>query len=401
MRPSGARRGAVTVVTAAFLVALLLVPASVHAEKTIGLSAGVVDFTLAAGQSAGDFVMVANNGDEPVKVLLYTADIVADEEGNQKYERPAPPAATTPATWVRLQAPDNTKVFANTPYLEMEPGQEFRIDYTVAVPGSTPSGDHNAVIFFEMFEFADDVEQTMSLVSGRLGARLAIRVVGEIRDRINLESLTSRTLVIGEQMPYGVRVDNSGSNVDKVYDLDLVLVASGENQVWTDELERDGRVYAARERDYSGVATLSGVGFGRYSLRAVLGSTKESGTETITAEPLELEIEREIWVVPLWMAIGLILLISIPLLWIVWRTSKRPRGSGDGESGRQRRSLRNGRSAEAERRRLERERRRAEADSSRDRTIPPTHTEETPLTATEVAKPADWADDVLEPEDGS
>lgn len=323
MRLPRGRRATLTLVALAVLASLSAMPSSAVAERTIGISQGVVDFTLAPGQSASDSINVANNGDESLKVLLYTADIIVDAEGNVEYKRPDPNDPTSPASWVRLKTRDDTKVYANTPYLEMDPGDELTIDYSLVVPPGTPSGDHNAILFFEMFDFAEEAEQTGSLVSGRLGSRLAIRAVGEITDQLDLTSLAARGFVVGTQMPFGVRVDNSGSNVDKTFSLSLRLVGSGENEVWSEELEADGRVYARNERDYSGVGDLNGVGAGRYTLHAVLDSTLESGVDSITVEPLQLDIERTVWVVPLWLAIALVLLIALPLLYASWRLSRR------------------------------------------------------------------------------
>lgn len=325
MRGRAGRRVAGSILGVALIAALLVTPSSALAERTIALSTGTFEISLAPGGSATDGLLVANNGDEPITALVYTADVEIDEEGNQTYTRPSPTPENylaSPASWIRLKVPDSTKIVANTPYLEMEPGIELPVDFELVVPQNATPGDYNAVVFFEMFEFDEGSEGAVSRVSGRIGARVDLRVVGEIVDDIKLTDLSARTFVIGDTTPFSVRVANEG-NIDKKIDVSLTLLGTGESEEWSKVLEEGANVYAQRERLYDGAVSFDGVGFGKYTFRAAMDYDKEQGDGQGTVMPETVTVDRQIWVIPLWLAIVVLIVVGLPLIYLTYRVSTR------------------------------------------------------------------------------
>ncbi len=303
--------------------ALALVPGSALAERTIALNTGTVELSLAPGGSASESVRVANNGDEPLKALLYTSDVAYDDQGQPTYVRPTGAAGEflrSPASWLSLQAPDATKIIANTPYIELEPGQEIQIDFQMTVPANATPGDYNSVIFFEMFDTADTDTGTTSRISGRIGARIVLRVIGDIVDEVDVAPFSVRSFVIGDVVPYSFRVVNEG-NIDKRYVPELVVLDGNESERMRSTVETSAVVYAQNQREYVGGLKLENARLGRYTLRVELAYDKETGAEPGTVIPERLRKDRTFWVVPLWLAIAAIMVIGLPILWLSWRAS--------------------------------------------------------------------------------
>ena len=323
MRSTRTRNRILALLTVAVLATALLIPSSALAERTIALSTGAFDLALAPGQSSADRIGVANNGDEPLTALVYTADVKADETGEQTYVRPGPDLTnflTSPASWVRVKVPDSTKIVANTPYLEMDPGQELPVDFELVVPRNAPPGDYNIVVFFEMFEFSDGDQGAISRVSGRIGSRIDLRVVGDVIDKVVVGPFVAQKLVIGDKTSFSTKVANEG-NIDKKITVELKLVGEGEEQLWSKRLDKSANLYAKQDRLYDGTVAFKGVGFGKYTFRTQVEYQRELGDEARTLEPVSEKIDRTIWIIPLWLAVLMILLVGLPLLYLTYRAS--------------------------------------------------------------------------------
>ena len=61
--------------------------------------------------------------------------------------------------------PEEAKAFGNTPYLELEPADRDPVSFIMQPPSNASPGDHNVVLFFEMFDLPD-VRRSQSQVSG-------------------------------------------------------------------------------------------------------------------------------------------------------------------------------------------------------------------------------------------
>jgi hypothetical protein len=280
-----------------------------------------VELALPAGGSAADRIAVANNGDEPLKAMIYTSDVRYDEAGQPDYVRPTGETGEylkSPASWLSLSLPAETQVIANTPYIELDPGEEIILDFEMRVPADAPPGDYNAIVFFEMFD-DESASGTSSKISGRIGARIVVRVAGDVVERLEIAPFWVRGLVIGDSIPYEFTFANEG-NVDKRYVPSLVVLDRSEAEVAREELEESAIVYAGNARKYSGALEVDRPLLGQYTLRAEMAYDSESDSAT-AQEPTEED--RTFWIFPLWFAILVILVLAVPVLWLIWRSSVR------------------------------------------------------------------------------
>ena len=322
MKPARAKLPLVVVVV---LLVGLLVPTAAPAERTIALNTGTVELSLAPGGIANETLRVANNGTEPLKALLYSSDVRYDEQGNPDYIKPTGDAGEflrSPASWLNLRIPDTAKVVANTPYIELDPGDELEIAFEMRVPSNATPGDYNAIIFFEMFEFAGGDTGTTSRIAGRIGARIVLRVAGDVIDDIDVAPYSVRSFVIGDTVPYSFRVTNDG-NIDKRYVPSLVVLDGSEAERMRSVVESSAVVYAQNQREYVGALKLENASFGRFTMRAEVAYDRETGSEPGTVVPASIEKDRVFWVIPLWAAIAALIGIGLPILWVSWRLAVR------------------------------------------------------------------------------
>ncbi len=313
------RSAAVTLLAA--VIVFGVAPAA-FGERTIALSTGTVELALAPGGAAAETIVVANNGDEPLKALVYTNDVTYDAAGAPTYVKPtgAPGEFNrSPASWITLRMPAETQVIANTPYIELDPGEEMRIDFEMKVPNGATPGDYNTIIFFEMFE-TETASGTSSQISGRIGSRVVLRVAGDVVDRLEIAPFSVRGLVIGKVVPYGFTVTNEG-NIDKRMMTSVVVLDGSENERMRSVVESEAIVYAGSTREYTAGLELQGVSFGKYTLRAELAYDKETGTAPGATVPDRIFKDRSFWVVPLWLVLLLIAAIGAPALWFSWKAS--------------------------------------------------------------------------------
>lgn len=321
---------------AAVLLGAALTAQPAVADRTLSLSNGNLKLSLRPGSAAEDRLTVANTGNEPLRALIYTTDIIADKKGDPLYPRPKggkKAVLGSPASWISLKVPEQAKIVASQPYLEMEPGEEFPIDLSVRVPVDAAPGDYEAAVFFEIFDLAGKDKDAVSRVSGRIGTRITFRVVGKATGAMGLRPYGIRTVVIGDVAPFSFTVRNDG-NIDKRYSARLVVVDSADDEVLTSNVETSAVAYAQARRKYNGGLGLRGVGLGRYTVCAQIDFAKETDSKAGETEQASLSEERVVWVIPLWAAIGAVVVTGLPLLWASWRIGSRPRSKAKGRRGR-------------------------------------------------------------------
>jgi hypothetical protein len=301
---------------------------SAFAARTIALSSGTVELSLASGGVARERFMVANNGDEPLKAMVYASDIIYDKKGVPTYKKPTGTPGEllkSPASWLTLRLPASTQLLANTPYIELEPGEEMELNYEMKVPANATPGDYNSVIFFQMFETDSAEPGASSTVSGRIGARIVVRVKGEVVDRLDLAPFAVRNFVIGDTVPYSFTLTNKG-NIDKRFVPSLVVLDSSEKERMRTVVETSSVIYAQNSREYAGVVPLEGVSFGKLTMRAEVSYEKETESTSSANLPEVLSKERTFWVVPTWVVVVVVLLVGLPVLWLSYRASVRSKG---------------------------------------------------------------------------
>jgi hypothetical protein len=317
------RAAAGVAVLACALLAGLLAPGPAFAVKTLSLSTGTIQLSLPAGGSGGGSITVANTGTEIIDALVYVADARIDAKGMPVYERPKAGVRLeprSPATWVGLQMPPGARDIAGTPAIHLKAGDQTIVSFTETVPPNARPGDHNAVVFFEMFE-PDPASPTgaVSKVTGRIGARIVTKVQGQIRDSLLVTGLKIPGFVIGDSAPYSFTVVNDG-NVDKRYTATLGLASAPPSMVAT-----SGVAYAGDKTAYSGVVSLKGAAIGPATVVLLVEHRLVSRDGSATPAAKVIRQEQQLFVVPWWLAVLIAAIVAVAVLWLLWFFTMRSR----------------------------------------------------------------------------
>ncbi|MHB1342388.1 MAG: COG1361 family protein [Coriobacteriia bacterium] len=320
-RVRSAGRGLTVALATLLLVAML--PSAAAAERTLALSTGTFDFKVAAGQTAKGSAEVRNSGDEPLEVLVYAGQQVVEDDGAIRYIVPTPGEAQSldnPASWIRLDLGKSVKSLGNVPYIEMAVGERARVDFEFTVPDGVPPGDYQIMLFFEMAqEKSDTDDQAQATVSGRLAARIRVRVEGEVIQRLEIKPFVVRTWVVGNAIPFTLMLQNSG-NVDVITDAAITVTAGSGREVMKLPVHAGRTVYARSNDETSGVLQPPGTLLGRYTVEVDVEYPRE-GTDAGATE--RLSEERVIWAMPLWLAVAMVIIVGGFALWLSWRSAVR------------------------------------------------------------------------------
>ncbi|MEL7667164.1 MAG: DUF916 domain-containing protein [Actinomycetota bacterium] len=310
-------------VSALVLAALLVAsfPAPAAAVRTVGLSTGTFDFSLAPGQTGEGEVVVSNNGDEDIDVLIYASDQLVAEDGSISYEVPSATQSVglgTPATWIRMVVGAETKTVGNTPYVSLSPGEQVPVDFQINTPEDVPPGDHQLLIFFEMFSEGDDSGGASASVTGRIGSRIRIRVAGEIVERVDVRPFVTKSFVLAKLAPYTFVVRNEG-NIDKDITARILLLDGDLQEVVSSLVTSETPVFAGTNFEQSGAVDTGKQLFGRYTMRLEVSYPRD-GSEI--GAPEIVTIDKSVWFIPLWLVIALILIIGGIAIWFSWKKAQ-------------------------------------------------------------------------------
>lgn len=316
-RRAGFARVLVALALTAAFVGGLTAPA--YATRTLGLSTGSFDFSVAPGDSGKGDLAVMNDGNEKLDVLVYSGDQAIDSKGKVTYtipNRDSGDFANDPASWVSIKIAATTRTIGNTPLISLKPGARVPVHFTFTVPANAPAGDHQLLLFFEMLDASKTSSGASARIAGRLGARVRIRVQGDLVERLEVRPFSVRSLVLGDKMPWTFLVRNEG-NIDKSVTAKLSLLDGNENEVWHRTAASDTTVYAGSNLERSGVA--KGLpAFGHYKARLTLAYPREGAGAGATV-PQQIIKTRDVWIVPVWLAILVVLVIGALLMYLSWR----------------------------------------------------------------------------------
>lgn len=301
---------------------MISLPASAYAVRTLGLSSGSFKFDVQSGSTVDGEVVVINSGDEPLKVMVYASDQKVDEKGGVTYVAPtrADLASTSnPSTWVRVSMPANSKSIGNIPYLEIAPGKRVPVKFSLTVPPGIAPGDHNLLLFFESFELPKPGEGAQSVISGRIGSRVTLRVQGDVVEKLEVRPFTVPAFVVGATIPYAFTVRNLG-NVDQRVGARTLLLDRNDTEVLK-QIPIDGRtVFAGTNMESTGTLVVEKMPIGKYKVRIDVtqvdetGKAVNSGKDTITAI-------RDVWLLPLWLLILVAVIIVLVIVRLIWMLS--------------------------------------------------------------------------------
>lgn len=288
------------------------------AEKTVGVSSGSFKFDVDAGTSAAGEIIVTNDGDEPITVLVYAADQLVAQDGSLSFSVPDRgdiASMSLPSAWIRIDMPQDSKSFANIPYLELDPGQRVPVAFEVNVPSGIAPGDHNVMVFFEMAELPDDnSDTTQMLVSGRIGSRITLRVNGTVVDRVEVRPVTVPSVVFGPQVPFSLTVRNEG-NVDQRMTVKTMLLDRNDQVVSEVAGIEAQTIFAASNLDASGTVSAARTGFGPHTVRVEAARVDDNGA-VLDAGKDTVVVTRSVWVLPVWLLVtaGVLVLVLIGAL---------------------------------------------------------------------------------------
>jgi hypothetical protein len=301
--------------------ALLAMPGSAHATRTLGLSAGSFRFDLAAGQQGNGEVVVMNDGDEPLKVMVYASDQKVDDKGGVTYATPTRAdlqSLSLPSSWTTVKMPANSKALGNIPYLELKPQERIPVRFSITVPPSVAPGDHNVIIFFESFEPPKAGEGAQSNISGRLGARVTLRVAGDLVHKLEVRPFVVPQYVIGGSVPFAFLVRNVG-NVDQRVGARVMLLDRNDNEVQRATAIDGLTAFSGSNLEASGTLLAEKMPFGQFKVRMDVspvgddGKATNAGSDTITET-------RSVWLIPFWvlaLAAALVLAVAARVVWVL------------------------------------------------------------------------------------
>ncbi len=303
--------------------ALAASPAIAFATRTIGLSSGTFSFEVPESGELTGSVVVSSEGDEAIKVMVYAADQKIDDKGNVSYVAPTRADINSlgnPSSWVKINMPADSKSIGNVPYLELAAGEKVPIKFALSVPKDTTPGDHNVLIFFESFDLPEG-GGSQSVISGRLGARIQLKVPGERFKKIEVRPFNVPAFVMNGEVPYDFTTMNQGNTDVRVGARILFLDRNG-NTV-AEQTPINGRTLFAGSNTLStGTVLAQGFAVGPHKVRLDLtevddeGKAVNQGADTITQE-------KTVWLIPLWLIIAAGAFVVIVLVRVIWSAAAR------------------------------------------------------------------------------
>lgn len=316
------RRGLALAVLLSLCALPLMSPVSAFAERSIGVSAASFDFTAAQGQAGEGEVWVSNEGDEPITVRVYASDQVVEDDGTVTFVTPTVDAnqLQSPASWMTVTLPPDAKSIGNIPYIDMAPGDKARVAFRVGIPQGAVPGDHNIMLFFEMFDPDPTSGDQQARIFGRLGTRVKARVDGEIIEKVEVAPFEIPGYVLGSVVPYSFTVNNKG-NVDQRVNVRMVEVDSSGAEVAATEIASDTALYATSSLQKSGAIDDSATRIGRANYKLVVSyPSQASGANGLIKTTEE---ERAVWIIPAWLpyALGAALLVLVGAA--IWASGRR------------------------------------------------------------------------------
>lgn len=135
------------------------------------------DYELDPGDTLIDFVGVSNFGTEPITVDLYASDAYTTETGTFDL-LPSDQDPVDVGSWVGF----------NEPQLVIAPQTRLDVPFALTVPADATPGDHVGGIVAAVTESTTDASGNEILVERRVGARIHLRVHGDLEPSLVPES---------------------------------------------------------------------------------------------------------------------------------------------------------------------------------------------------------------------
>lgn len=164
-----------------------------------------------------DSVIIRNLGDESLSLNLVSADIVKTPSGDLTLA--ADDAPSLAADWVTLTADEVT----------LEPMQAAEVQFSIAPPANAEPGDYAVAIVASHVQAASGSDGQQAVLEARVGARLYLRVLGDLRSELEISDLiVSRDAPWWNPLPVPASTDFVVTNVGNVrLDASAVVTLKG------------------------------------------------------------------------------------------------------------------------------------------------------------------------------
>src|SRR5438105_12548079 len=278
---------------ALFLAPFLLHPFLASAGPLISINPAHVELTATPGGHLTSSFKFWNGTSADVLVHLEAADFTPQGEEGQILVDGEEDPINSLKTWVTLAAPD-----VNVPA-----GEEIPIDFSLNVPANASPGSHWGTLLTVL---APQSTGPGTAVQTRFGLLILVRVLGDVREKLTLESASVTRFTDSLPITVEARFRNEGTvheapqGTIEVRNLFGALVATGTLPV------RNVLPGVVRKVD----ASVGGSGFwlGRYTV--LLSAAYRDKGETLAAR-------RVVWIIP-WRRYGLWMLAALALLiWVI------------------------------------------------------------------------------------
>ncbi|MFY1636465.1 WxL protein peptidoglycan domain-containing protein [Solwaraspora sp. WMMB335] len=139
------------------------------------------EYKLDPGATLTDYVAITNHSDQPITLDVYASDAFTTEQGG--FDLLAADAEPVDVgSWVTFET--RTVVVPSTSRLD--------IPFTIAVPDNATPGDHPGGIVASLAATGTDAQGNQVAVDHRVGARIYLRVTGELAPTLDVADLTMR-----------------------------------------------------------------------------------------------------------------------------------------------------------------------------------------------------------------
>nr|MDT0660412.1 DUF916 domain-containing protein [Micromonospora sp. DSM 115978] len=136
-------------------------------------------YDLAPGDEINDQVRISNLGDRPMTFAVYGTDAFTTVDGAFAL-LPADQPATGVGSWIRFAEGAHT----------VAPGRWVDLPFRLTVPANATPGDHVGGVLGSVAEPGTDARGQRVNVDRRVAARVYLRVAGEVRPAIEVESMS-------------------------------------------------------------------------------------------------------------------------------------------------------------------------------------------------------------------
>lgn len=142
-----------------------------------GRSRATFEQSLDPGASSTDTVILTNLGSEPLSLTLSAADIVMTPSGDVTLA--ADDADPVASQWVTLGADEVT----------LDPAEAVEVPFDIAPPANAEPGDYAVAILSSAVRPVTGDDGQAAVLDTRVGARLYLRVVGDLRSELTVSDL--------------------------------------------------------------------------------------------------------------------------------------------------------------------------------------------------------------------